>query len=118
MESDLRAQENSLQPNIHTIADIGSKQDRKWLFTEKYGIKSYRHAHRQFSNNDSDSKGESLSKCFDNILRLRIANCSEIQGSAFLVQVRNVILFPKLFWLSVGKNVLVTKKNLCKVFEV
>ena len=54
MESDLRAQENSLQPNIHTIADIGSKQDRKLrfsFFTEKCGIQIYRHAHRQFSNN-------------------------------------------------------------------
>ena len=51
MESDLRAQENSLQPNIHTKADIGSKQNRKWLFTEKHGIKSCRHAHKQFSNN-------------------------------------------------------------------
>ena len=35
MESDLRAQENSLQPNIHTIADIGSKQDRKLQFSHK-----------------------------------------------------------------------------------
>ena len=35
MESDLRAQENSLQPNIHTIADIGSKQDRKLQFLQR-----------------------------------------------------------------------------------
>ena len=35
MESDLRAQENSLQPNIHTIADIGSKQDRNDIFVTK-----------------------------------------------------------------------------------